>query len=465
MACPLANVSMPDRPIAPTAWLYLAVYLLTLVDALRPTPVVAGIAAVGLMAFVVSQLPAIRTPQRIASAVLIAGGLAAAWSRGGPSGALADLIGGAERALPFMVLFAAVMCLQLPALVSPSFRQLGERVVAQPPGRRYLMLAFAGHYMGAVLNLAGLQLVASLLDPDMRPTLRRRLTLAVLRGFSAAVMWSPFFVGMGVILTVVPEVSWLQLAPAGLVIGSGLVLLAWALDRATRGPRDPQGERPEVPEGDLGRAVLGVLAVFLALAAPVVALSEGAGLSIVIALGLVAPSLSVAWAWLLRRRRAGDPAPVLARVTARLPRLRNEAALFLAATVFAVGVSHAIQPDALAGALGLTDWPTGLRAAALAVVGTLLGGLGVHPVVLVILAGEVLGPTALGLSPLATAMLLAVVWGMGTQMSPFSATTMHVSRMLDVSVFRVAWLWNAPYCLPAAALAGAVVAGVAGLIG
>ncbi|MFP3386905.1 hypothetical protein R0J92_26025, partial [Tritonibacter sp. SIMBA_163] len=79
-------------------------------------------------------------------------------------------------------------------------------------------------------------LVASLLDPEMRPRLRRRLTLAVVRGFSGAVMWSPFFVGMGVILTVVPGVSWLQLAPAGLVIGSGLVLGAWALDRATRGP-------------------------------------------------------------------------------------------------------------------------------------------------------------------------------------------------------------------------------------
>ena len=456
---------MSERPIAPTAWLYLAVYLLTLVDALRPTPAVAATAAVGLMAFVALQLPAIRMPQRIASAVLIAAGLAAAWSRGGAPGALADLLAGAERALPFMVLFAAVMCLQVPALVSPSFRQLGERVVAQPPGRRFLMLAFAGHYMGAVLNLAGLQLVASLLDPGMRPTLRRRLTLAVLRGFSAAVMWSPFFVGMGVILTVVPGVSWLQLAPAGLLLGSGLVLLAWALDRATRGPRDPADAPPAAPEGDLGRSALGVLAVFLALAAPVVALSESARLSIVIALGLVAPTLSVGWAWLLRRQRAADPAPVLASVTGRLPNLRNEAALFLAATVFAVGVSHAIQPDALAGALGLTDWPAGLRAAALAVAGTLMGGLGVHPVVLAILAGEVLGPAALGLSPLATAMLLAVVWGMGTQMSPFSATVMHVSRMLDVSVFRVAWLWNAPYCLPAAALAGAAVAGVAELIG
>ncbi|MBK1670712.1 hypothetical protein CKO28_22080 [Rhodovibrio sodomensis] len=455
---------MSDRPIAPTAWLYLAVYLLTLVDALRPTPVVAGVAAVGLMAFVVLQLPAIRTPQRIASGLLIAGGLAGAWSQGGAPGVLADLMSGAERALPFMVLFAAVMCLQVPALSSPSFRQLGERVVAQPPGRRFLMLAFAGHYLGAVLNLAGLQLVASLLDPEMRPRLRRRLTLAVVRGFSGAVMWSPFFVGMGVILTVVPEVSWLQLAPAGLAIGSGLVGLAWALDRATRGPRDPQSDRRAVPDGNPVRATLGVLAVFVALAAPVVALSEGAGLSIVIALGLVAPTLSVIWSALLRRTGAADPAPVLASVTARLPGLRNEAALFLAATVFAVGVSHAVEPDALAGSLGLAGWPAAPRAAALAVLGTLLGGLGVHPVVLAILVGEVLGPAALGLSPLAVALLLAVVWGMGTQMSPFSATVMHVSRMLDASVFRVAWLWNAPYCLPAAALAGAAVAGVAALL-
>jgi hypothetical protein len=36
--------------------------------------------------------------------------------------------------------------------------------------------------------------------------------------------------------------------------------------------------------------------------------------------------------------------------------------------------------------------------------------------------------------------------------------------MLDVSVFRVAWRCNAPYCLPAAALAGAAGAGIAGVI-
>jgi hypothetical protein len=271
---------------------------------------------------------------------------------------------------------------------------------------------------------------------------------------------------MGVILTVVPEVSWVRLAPAGLALGLGVVALAWALDRATRGPRDPRGERPAASDdGHLGRAAAGVAGVFAALATPVVMLSEGAGLSIVIALGLVAPLLSVLWAGLLRRRAAGAPAPVLAGVTARLPDLRNEAALFLAATVFAVGLSHAIQPETVAGALGLANWPAGLRAMALAVVGTLLGGLGVHPVVLAILVGEVLGPAALGLAPLEAALLLTVIWGLGTQMSPFSATVMQVSRLLEVSVFRVAWVWNAPYCLPSAALAGLAAAGLGALAG
>jgi hypothetical protein len=77
----------------------------------------------------------------------------------------------------------------------------------------------------------------------------------------------------------------------------------------------------------------------------------------------------------------------------------------------------------------------------------------------------VLGPAALGLAPLEAALLLTVIWGLGTQMSPFSATVMQVSRLLEVSVFRVAWVWNAPYCLPSAALAGLAAAGLGALAG
>jgi hypothetical protein len=451
-------------PAALPAALYLGVYLLTLADALVPQPWLAGAAAAGLAAFVLLELPRIRTGQRVAAAVLICGGLAAAAFDGGAAAVWRDLVEGLVRALPFMVLFAAVMCLQVPALASPAFRSLGARVVAQPPGRRYLMLALAGHYLGAVLNLAGLQLVASLLDPGMRAGLRRRLTIAVVRGFSSAVLWSPFFVGMGVILTVLPQVSWLDLGPLGLALGLGFVALAWALDRVLSRRGREAAPAPQAAAGDglpAGRAAAGVAAVFLLLAVPVIGLSEAGGLSIVIALGLVAPAMAVAWGARLRRGGVRTD-PVLATVVGRLPGLRNEAVLFLAATVFAVGLADAVDAAQLGGLLAQPDWPPALRTAALALGGTLLGGLGVHPVVPAILVGEILTPQVLGLPPLAVALVLAIIWGMGTQMSPVSATNMQVARWLSVPVLRVAWGWNAPYCLPAAGLAGAVVGLAAG---
>ena len=59
----------------------------------------------------------------------------------------------------------------------------------------------------------------------------------------------------------------------------------------------------------------------------------------------------------------------------RLPSLRNEAALFLSATVFAVGLSHAVDGAVLQGWLAAPGLPTALRTAALTTLGTLLGGL------------------------------------------------------------------------------------------
>ena len=448
-----------------TAALYAGVYLLTLADALHPHPWLSGIAAAGLLAFVALELPEVRPAQRAAAAVLMLAGLAASWSVGGWSAAAADLVDGTRRALPFLVLFAAVMGLQIPALHSPSFRRLGEGVVAQPPGRRFVMLALAGHFLGAVLNLAGLQLVASLFDPDMRPRLRQRLTIAVVRGFSTAVLWSPFFVGMGVILTVLPGVSWLSVAPIGFALGLALVALAWGLDRLTRPRPAEPADRPPHDTAGLPRAAGGVATVFLALAVPVIGLAEGAGLSIVIALGLVAPPLALLWRRRLAAHAHGAPAPppLLATVVGRLPSLRNEAALFLSATVFAVGLSHAVDGAVLQGWLAAPGLPTALRTAALTTLGTLLGGLGVHPVVLAILVGEILTPDVLGLTPVTVALILSTAWGLGTQMSPFSATVMQVGRLLDVSVFRVAWLWNAPFCLPGAALAGLAIGALTAL--
>ena len=62
------------------------------------------------------------------AAALVALGLLA---QGG--GALALLVEAGVRTLPFLVLFLAVLCLQGPALASPTLRSIGDFVAAQPP--------------------------------------------------------------------------------------------------------------------------------------------------------------------------------------------------------------------------------------------------------------------------------------------------------------------------------------------
>ena len=74
------------------------------------------------------------------AAVLVGLGLLA---QGGD--ALGLLVEAGARTLPFLVLFLAVLCLQGPALASPTLRALGGFVAAQPPGRRFAGMALAGH--------------------------------------------------------------------------------------------------------------------------------------------------------------------------------------------------------------------------------------------------------------------------------------------------------------------------------
>lgn len=444
--------------------LYLAVVVLALADALLSVSALRRLAVVLIITFVALELPRIHWPQRVAGGLLFAGGLLAGWQQ---SALAVTFWEGAARALPLLVLFAAVMSLQVPALTSPAFRRLGESVAHQPPGRRALMLALAGHGLGAVLNLAGLQLVASLIDPRLDPPVRRRLTLAVMRGFSAAVCWSPFFVGMAVVLTMLPQTSWLEVAPFGLPVAATLIAAAWGHDRLMRrralAPEPAAGAAQDTAPRPGTGTLLRVAGVFLALGVPVIGLGEAAGLGIPIAIGLAAPPLALAWQASLPGGVAplsGGGAGLTRAVVGRLPGLRDEAVLFLGATVFGTGVAAAVGDAAPAIAAPLAAWPVPVKVVGLTLLGTALAGVGVHPVILAIGVGQILPPSTLGLAAPVVALMLVVAWATGTAMSPFSATTMQVARLLELSVFRVGWGWNAGYCLPASALAALVIAGV-----
>ena len=78
---------------------------------------------------------------------------------------------------------------------------------------------------------------------------------------------------------------------------------------------------------------------------------------------------------------------------------------------------------------------------------TLAGICGLHPVILAILVGEVLPPEVIGIQPEILGMAILGVWGTSTMVSPFSATTLFTSRVVNVPSHIIAWRWDTPIVL------------------
>lgn len=445
---------MPSRN-AVAAAVYGASFILT-IGASFAGAWMATMAAVLLALFLALELWRTPWPQRLAGCGLIVAGTAACAAAGD---GLALTMEGLRQTLPFLVLFAAVLCLQVPAQTSPSLHAIGGVIVRQPPGRRFLAVALGAHLLGALLNLAGMQFVASVVERAASKSLRERLALAMMRGFSAAACWSPLFVSTSAVLSVVHGLSWFDIGPGGMAAGAALVGLAWVHDRLRRQPETAPAAEAAVR---LGLAVPFKLAgVFLMLIGPVLALVELGGLTIAIALGIVAPLFAVGW----RAAILGFHVPiadaagsVFGHARARLPDLRAEALLFTGASMLGVGIGAILRQQPPAGLELLATLPTPAVVAGIVMSLTAMGIIGLHPVVPIIVVGRALSPEALGLAPQALALALMAGWGLATMVSPFSATAMYTARLLHRPVWVVAWRWQAAYGLGAAAIIGTAIA-------
>jgi hypothetical protein len=434
-----------------SSWIYLLVCVLTILDYLVPLPALGVAAAVLVVVFIAREFMAAPPTQRIIGAGLTVAGVAAGWSDGDAMGVLVD---GIHRGQVFLVLFAAVAWLQVPVGRSPALRAAREMVFRQSANRRYLWLAGAVHGLGGVLNLAGVSLLSAIIVRQRDAATRRQLSRSLMQGFTSASCWSPFFVSMTVIITVMPTVRWLDVAVPGVSAGVLLVALSWLTDRliSGKGVAAAEAAKPVVMPSAVKVRLVGIV---LSLILSVVLLVELSGLPIPIVLGLVGPPYALAWSFSLYGRLlppATVAAAVTGRVMAHLPDLRSEAIVFVTANIFGAGIARAISPDAVSRLLDAISLSTDFKLFLLTVCFVVCGAIGVHPVVVVMVVGHVLPPEVLGVSIPVMAFLMLAMWGIGTLVSPFSATTLFVSRIVGVSIWSIAWRWNVPYVLAASTL-------------
>jgi hypothetical protein len=362
----------------------------------------------------------------------------------------------------FILLFASVTLLQYPALRSPSMQVVRAFVVNLPPARRYLWLSLASHFLSAITNFAGFALLASFVAGSAAGPLRKRMALALSRGFVAASAWSPFFLAMAVVVSLMPRLRWLDVAAPGLTIGLLLIVFGSLCDWV--GARGAFNEPPSAPVAIEGKNLallrLGLLSAILV--GGVAALDAVAHLSMSATIAIVVTIFSLGWFWILAaRRRPLEPGVTIREYGSTLvdnvSGLRGLSILFIAANIFGQGVAATVDGQLLVDAashVGIAGvWWVPFLLGVIAV-GSFFG---LHAVILIVVIGHTLPADTIGLSQPTLALVMLSSWGIGGVLSPLSNLTLYAANMLGQSNWRLAWRDNGIYALGCLTIASLVI--------
>lgn len=399
-------------------------------------------------AFIVYMLLAMRRIRCIHAAVggiFFVAGSALIWTGATSEFHIPLFVDAIEYTLPLLLLFGAATWLHHAVRVEPLFGNIRDVIAQLPRAGQATAIALSSHFIGGILSLAGLGLIASIPGYQAAAARLKLTAQAAARGFTAAACWSPFFVGMAASLTAV-SVRWTDVAGDGAILATLLLALTWLWERHR--PTSILADGAKVtPPRYLRRLALTLAGVVT----PVILLHEGIGLTIPVAIAIASPLTALVIA---SRSKTAAPIMLSRTVWRHLPYVANELFVLLSANVFAVGLlAHQIfildifttLPDAF-----VLDV---FGPASLIMAGTAVAGLGIHPLVIITFVAGAMPDGLPGVPTASTALALAVVWGIGTMISPISAVNMILAQSTGVSSIRIAWQWNGIYGLTAAALA------------
>ena len=374
-----------------------------------------------------------------------------------------------DRMLFLSALIAMLGTLRSAAAIAPEVRAAGLFVTNQPASRRYLALTFGGHLFGVLINFGGLALLLDLtkrsmgsdaatqLPPDAREMRLRRMTLAVIRGFSLISLWSPFGFATNAILITLPGVTYTDFGPIGFVMSFVFVAIGWGFDRwEGRRFRRMNFTRPSPPPGSWRGAAL-LVGHVLTLGASVFLTHAFTPLSFQQALILAVPCYALAWsAWAGHRAMGGARVGVAEAARATWGRLSDpgaEVGVFASAGFLPVVLLVLIPTEELRGAISVLGLGPVMLVLGLCLSTFGLALIGVNPIITASVFGAIAAQLSVpGLSTTAIALAITGGWTAVIGLSPFITTLVIGSAIIGRSSNVIGRLWNGPYWLSILAL-------------
>ncbi|MBU2962847.1 hypothetical protein KO516_18855 [Citreicella sp. C3M06] len=352
--------------------------------------------------------------------------------------------------------FTALATLRSAAEPSPEIREAGSFLARQPPGRRYLALTLGGTGFALLLNYGSIALLGSLAtaaareepDEEIRNHRRRRMLLAIQRGFVTSLPWSPLSFSIAITTALIPGGSWAGVFVPAFISAALMTLLGWGLDTVMK----PKLKRPAPPRGapDNHWEKLKPLAWLLGvLVVSVLVLGWITGLRIIALVLVIVPVMALVWTW-MQTRSGGLPmrTRLFDYAFREMPGYKSEVLLLMMAGYIGTVGAPLLAPLVKASGFHPEDLPTWLVLVGLVWIVPLLGQFAMNPILAVSLIAPLLpSPDVLGIPPAAIVLAIVSGWALGGISSPFTATTLLTGAFGGVSARQVGVGWNGAYML------------------
>lgn len=369
---------------------------------------------------------------------------------------LADILAGLERMVFLGALLTALGFMRVVATQDRHFDSAGRYLASQPPARRYVSMYFGGHLFTTLLNMGGLGLLVETVNTalesrrnSMSPLVfqlrQRRIVSAIMRGFSTIAFWTPFGIALNSLLLVFPGLLWIDVAPFGLLFVSIALIFGWSLDDLDRRlrPLHPRSRVDPPGKNDHWSALLVVLHI-LGLGTVILTLDILLPVSFQSVLLFIVPGYALLWITRLYGR-AGLPT-LRTEFIERAPGFVTEIGVFSMAGLLGPIIAALVPEAAMNSVFSIVgDQPVAL-ALALLWTTVLFSVLGIHPIISVIVLGELVVRNG-GISELAATLALLSGWAGAVTLAPFATTAVFISQLVNQGVWRVTWGWNGVYGL------------------
>ncbi|WP_223587973.1 hypothetical protein [Neobacillus bataviensis] len=388
------------------------------------------VVALSLFAFLGSAFKADRFP-RVLGLIMMAGGIIIEWNKGTGVNGISE---GIFLILPLLSLITLAPLLSIPLRLGGYFESVSVLLhnLLHQPIKLYAGITGTLFLLGPILNLGSVRIINEFLEELKLPSAMSAKSYLV--GFSTAVLWSPYFASVSLVLHYL-NVSFKEY----IVYGIGLSLLSLLVGNilfAIWEKRHPLKDEAAIVEplernhrNQLIKLVLFVV-VIMNSCLVIENFTHWSMIVIVFLISIIVPLLFGVFS--ADRKRLISPLVDFRDRT--VPMMNNEIMLFMSAGMLAFAMKGTTAANGISSFLSaLAQQSFFLFALAIMVIVLSITYIGIHQIAAVGALAMQLNAAELGMSNIGLALLLLLTWSISTALSPFSGLNLMVSRFAGIS--------------------------------